>query len=103
MADKGPFLTSCIIFYLSIGAAIFQILEEPNWESATENYKVEKERILKDYPCLGNEGLERILQVRSHLRTLIQRARLNFAEQNVSSRNLAEIVHLTAESSHQLS
>lgn len=63
MADKGPFLTSCIIFYLSIGAAIFQILEEPNWKSARDKYILQKENILKSYPCLDIEDLENILKV----------------------------------------
>ncbi|KAM4579788.1 potassium channel subfamily K member 5-like [Odontesthes bonariensis] len=63
MADKGPFLTSCIIFYLSIGAAVFQILEEPNWVSAKDRYIQQKETILKTYPCLTKENLEDILKV----------------------------------------
>lgn len=63
MADKGPFLTSCIIFYLSIGAAIFQILEEPNWLSAKDNYLLQKENILKSHDCLTTEDLDHILQV----------------------------------------
>lgn len=63
MADKGPFLTSCIIFYLSIGAAIFQILEEPNWKSAREEYILQKERILRNYGCLTKESLDEIIQV----------------------------------------
>lgn len=57
-------MTSCIIFYLSIGAAIFQILEEPNWKSARDKYKLKKESILRSYPCLTKEGLEEILEVR---------------------------------------
>ncbi|KAM8734771.1 potassium channel subfamily K member 5-like [Acanthopagrus schlegelii] len=63
MADKGPFLTSCIIFYLSIGAAIFQILEEPNWKSARDKYEVDKENILEKYPCLTEAGLKEILEI----------------------------------------
>ncbi|XP_056142706.1 potassium channel subfamily K member 5-like [Lampris incognitus] len=63
MADKGPFLTSCIIFYLSIGAAIFQILEEPNWEAAKSTYTQEKHRILQKYTCLTEDDLEDILEV----------------------------------------
>lgn len=63
MADKGPFLTSCIIFYLSVGAAIFQILEEPNWKSARDKYILQKENILKSHPCLNVSDLERILEV----------------------------------------
>lgn len=63
MADKGPFLTSCIIFYLSIGAAIFQILEEPNWKSARDKYTLQKENILKSHPCLTKQDLEEILEV----------------------------------------
>ncbi|XP_068179825.1 potassium channel subfamily K member 5-like [Antennarius striatus] len=63
MADKGPFLTSCIIFYLSIGAAIFQILEEPNWKSARDKYQLQKETILKNYPCLTKDNLEDILEI----------------------------------------
>lgn len=62
-SDKGPLLTSCIIFYLSIGAAIFQILEEPNWKSAKEQYILQKENILKNYACLTKEGLDEILEV----------------------------------------
>lgn len=63
MADSGPFLTSCIIFYLSIGAAIFQILEEPNWKSARDKYILQKENILKKYACLTKESLDEILEV----------------------------------------
>ncbi|KAJ8274962.1 hypothetical protein COCON_G00095870 [Conger conger] len=63
MVDKGPLLTSAIIFYLSIGAAIFQILEEPNWEISVSSYTTQKEEILKTYPCLTKEDLEKILQV----------------------------------------
>lgn len=64
MAEKGPFLTSCIIFYLSIGAAIFQILEEPNWQSARDKYTLQKENIVKKYKCLTKEDLDEILEVR---------------------------------------
>ena len=42
MAEKGPILTSGIIFYLSIGAAIFQILEEPNWKTAVSDYGIKR-------------------------------------------------------------
>ncbi|KAI3360941.1 hypothetical protein L3Q82_013143 [Scortum barcoo] len=63
MADTGPLLTSCIIFYLSIGAAIFQILEEPNWKSARDEYVLQKERILKEHACLTKESLDRILEI----------------------------------------
>ncbi|XP_019949013.1 potassium channel subfamily K member 5b [Paralichthys olivaceus] len=63
MADKGPFLTSCIIFYLSIGAAIFQILEEPNWISAKDRYILQKEDVLKKYTCLTKEALDEILEI----------------------------------------
>ncbi|XP_051922293.1 potassium channel subfamily K member 5-like [Hippocampus zosterae] len=65
MADQGPLLTSCVIFYLSIGAAIFQILEEPNWELARSKYVLQKEKILEKYPCLRKEDLEEILGVAS--------------------------------------
>ncbi|XP_042356082.1 potassium channel subfamily K member 5a [Plectropomus leopardus] len=63
MVDKGPLLTSAIIFYLSIGAAIFQVLEEPNWKEAAKNYTTQKNKILKDYPCLSDRDLEKILEV----------------------------------------
>ncbi|XP_061824486.1 potassium channel subfamily K member 5a [Nerophis lumbriciformis] len=63
MVDKGPLLTSAIIFYLSIGAAIFQVLEEPNWKLAAKHYKQQKEKILKDYPCLTKDDLDKILQI----------------------------------------
>lgn len=63
MVDKGPLLTSAVIFYLSIGAAIFQVLEEPNWNLAVAQYTDQKERILKDYPCLTKADLDRILEV----------------------------------------
>lgn len=63
MADKGPILTSIIIFYLSIGAAIFQILEEPNWKSAFEDYKTQMADILKKYPCLEKADLDEITEV----------------------------------------
>lgn len=66
MADKGPFLTSCIIFYLSIGAAIFQILEEPNWEAARDRYTLQKENILKKHEYLTPEDLDKILEVWIH-------------------------------------
>lgn len=64
MADKGPFLTSCIIFYLSIGAAIFQIIEEPNWKAAKDRYIQQKENILKNNP-ITKETLDEILQIAS--------------------------------------
>ncbi|KAJ8341012.1 hypothetical protein SKAU_G00333030 [Synaphobranchus kaupii] len=63
MVDKGPLLTSAIIFYLSIGAAIFQVLEEPNWKRAVKNYTDEKDQILQKYPCLTREDLDKILEV----------------------------------------
>lgn len=63
MVDKGPLLTSAIIFYLSIGAAIFQVLEEPNWKLAVKQYTTQKEKILKDYPCLTKDDLDKILEV----------------------------------------
>ncbi|XP_053238907.1 potassium channel subfamily K member 5 [Podarcis raffonei] len=63
MVDRGPLLTSAIIFYLSIGAAIFEVLEQPYWKQATKSYKDKKTQLLKDFPCLGQEGLDKILQV----------------------------------------
>nr|XP_057947293.1 potassium channel subfamily K member 5a [Doryrhamphus excisus] len=66
MVDKGPLLTSAVIFYLSIGAAIFQVLEEPNWKLAAKQYKLQKEKILKDYPCLTKDDLDKILQIVSN-------------------------------------
>ncbi|XP_037310732.1 potassium channel subfamily K member 5-like [Pungitius pungitius] len=65
MAEKGPFLTSCIIFYLSIGAAIFQILEEPNWKSAREEFTLKKQEILRKHSCLTEESLAEILEIAS--------------------------------------
>ncbi|KAF7654727.1 hypothetical protein LDENG_00065770 [Lucifuga dentata] len=62
MVDKGPLLTSAIIFYLSIGAAIFQVLEEPNWKLAAKKYSTQKDKILEDYPCLTKDDLDRILE-----------------------------------------
>ncbi|XP_015257392.1 PREDICTED: potassium channel subfamily K member 5-like [Cyprinodon variegatus] len=64
MADKGPFLTSCIIFYLSIGAAIFQILEEPNWEAARDRFIQQKENLLRTNR-VTKETLEEILKIAS--------------------------------------
>lgn len=63
MVDKGPLLTSAIIFYLSIGAAIFQVLEEPNWKLAANKYNTQKDKILEDYPCLTKDDLDKILEV----------------------------------------
>ncbi|XP_078133865.1 potassium channel subfamily K member 5-like [Sander vitreus] len=62
MVDKGPLLTSAIIFYLSIGAAIFQVLEEPNWKLAAMQYNAQKDKILEDYPCLTKDDLDKILE-----------------------------------------
>lgn len=61
--DRGPLLTSAIIFYLAIGAAIFEVLEEPHWKEAKKNYYTQKLHLLKEFPCLGQEGLDKILQV----------------------------------------
>ncbi|XP_069743861.1 potassium channel subfamily K member 5a [Narcine bancroftii] len=61
MVDRGPLLTSGIIFYLSIGAAIFQVLEEPNWTAAVDRYKMKKSQILEEHPCLTQAALEKIL------------------------------------------
>uniref|UniRef100_A0A8C4F230 Potassium channel domain-containing protein n=1 Tax=Dicentrarchus labrax TaxID=13489 RepID=A0A8C4F230_DICLA len=40
-----------------------QILEEPNWKSARDKYKLQKENIVKNYPCLTKEGLDEILEI----------------------------------------
>ncbi|XP_008430665.1 potassium channel subfamily K member 5-like [Poecilia reticulata] len=64
MADTGPFLTSCIIFYLSIGAAIFQIFEEPNWKEARDKYIEQKENILRS-SNVTKETLDEILKIAS--------------------------------------
>lgn len=66
MVDKGPLLTSAIIFYLSIGAAIFQVLEEPNWKQHAQKYSIQKKQLLKDYPCLKEGDLDHILEVWTH-------------------------------------
>lgn len=62
-SDKGPILTSVIIFYLSIGAAIFQILEEPSLISAQDDYNNDTDHLLKKYPCLKRGDLDDIIQV----------------------------------------
>ncbi|MEE6473560.1 hypothetical protein FKM82_010081 [Ascaphus truei] len=62
MVDRGPLLTSAIIFYLAIGAAIFQVLEEPNWKRASELYRFNKEQILKKHTCLSQRDLDEILE-----------------------------------------
>lgn len=63
MVDRGPLLTSAIIFYLSIGAAIFEVLEHPHLQNAAEGYKQKKSELLKEFPCLSQEGLDKILRV----------------------------------------
>ncbi|XP_037375540.1 potassium channel subfamily K member 5 [Talpa occidentalis] len=63
MVDRGPLLTSAIIFYLAIGAAIFEVLEEPHWKEAKNNYYTQRTHLLKEFPCLGQEGLDKILEV----------------------------------------
>lgn len=62
MADKGSFLTSVVIFYLSIGATVFHLLEEPNWRTAVQQYQQDKDRILQRHPCLTKDDLETIIQ-----------------------------------------
>ncbi|KAK7904497.1 hypothetical protein WMY93_017104 [Mugilogobius chulae] len=42
--------------------AIFQVLEEPNWKRAAREYSIQKDKILKDYPCLTRDDLNRILE-----------------------------------------
>ncbi|NP_001088981.1 potassium channel, two pore domain subfamily K, member 5 S homeolog [Xenopus laevis] len=66
MVDRGPILTSAVIFYLSIGAAIFQVLEEPNWKAATQLYKENKGKILAKHSCLSPRDLEEILETVSN-------------------------------------
>ncbi|XP_016086148.1 potassium channel subfamily K member 5-like [Sinocyclocheilus grahami] len=63
MADKGPILTSVIIFYLSIGAAIFQIFEEPHLKAALDDYKNRTAELLMKYPCLNKDDLDQIIEV----------------------------------------
>ncbi|KAG8512004.1 Potassium channel subfamily K member 5 [Galemys pyrenaicus] len=63
MVDRGPLLTSAIIFYLAIGAAIFEVLEEPHWKEAKTNYYTQRTHLLKEFPCLGQEGLDKILEI----------------------------------------
>ncbi|KAM9315660.1 potassium channel subfamily K member 5 [Gastrophryne carolinensis] len=62
MVDRGPLLTSAIIFYLSIGAAIFQVLEEPNWKKVTQDFKQSKEELLRRHHCLSAQELDDILE-----------------------------------------
>ncbi|CAH2256250.1 potassium channel subfamily K member 5 [Pelobates cultripes] len=66
MVDRGPLLASAIIFYLSIGAAIFQVLEEPNWKKATKDYDNYKIQILRKHKCLSKQDLDDILEVVSN-------------------------------------
>ncbi|XP_053315535.1 potassium channel subfamily K member 5 [Spea bombifrons] len=66
MVDRGPLLTSAIIFYLSIGAAIFQVLEEPNWKQATKSYEDYRGKILAKHKCLTPKDLEDILETVSN-------------------------------------
>lgn len=68
--DRGPLLTSAIIFYLAIGAAIFEVLEEPHWKESKTNYYTQKVHLLKEFPCLGQDGLDKILQVSRRLGVL---------------------------------
>ncbi|XP_026996004.2 potassium channel subfamily K member 5b [Tachysurus fulvidraco] len=63
MADKGSLLTSVIIFYLSIGATVFHLLEEPNWRNAVQKYQEDKEQILRTHPCLTKEQLDTIIEM----------------------------------------
>ncbi len=63
MEDKGSLLTSVIIFYLSIGAAIFQILEEPHLKAALDDYKNHTDHLLQKYPCLEKDDLDLIIEV----------------------------------------
>lgn len=67
MVDRGPLLTSAIIFYLAIGAAIFEVLEEPHWKEVKEKYYSQRLHLLKEFPCLGQDGLNKILEVSLHL------------------------------------
>ncbi|KAB5540191.1 hypothetical protein PHYPO_G00099040 [Pangasianodon hypophthalmus] len=62
MADKGSLLTSVIIFYLSIGATVFHLLEEPNWRTAVQKYQQDKARILQTHPCLTKDDLDTIIE-----------------------------------------
>ncbi|GAA6085531.1 potassium channel subfamily K member 5b [Tachysurus ichikawai] len=62
MADKGSLLTSVIIFYLSIGATVFHLLEEPNWRNAVQKYQEDKEQILRTHTCLTKEQLDTIIE-----------------------------------------
>ncbi|CAN2387539.1 Potassium channel subfamily K member [Pristimantis euphronides] len=66
MVDRGPLLTSAIIFYLSIGAAIFHVLEEPNWKQATKEFDESKTKILGKFHCLSVKDLEEILETVSN-------------------------------------
>ncbi|XP_043075202.1 potassium channel subfamily K member 5b isoform X2 [Puntigrus tetrazona] len=63
MADKGSLLTAIIIFYLSIGAAIFQILEEPHLNTAVDDYKNRTDELLLKYPCLKKGDLDLIIEI----------------------------------------
>ncbi|TUA53252.1 Potassium channel subfamily K member 5 [Bagarius yarrelli] len=72
MADKGSFLTSLryIFLYLSVGAAVFHLLEEPNWRNAVQKYNQEKEKILQTHPCLSKEQLDTIIESEPELSVL---------------------------------
>lgn len=84
MVDRGPLLTSAIIFYLSIGAAIFEVLEHPHLQNAAEGYKQKKSELLKEFPCLGQEGLDKILRV-SLKKRLLSRHLFRLEQNGLSS------------------
>ncbi|KAM9435171.1 potassium channel subfamily K member 5b [Clarias gariepinus] len=62
MADKGSVLTAVILFYLTAGGTVFNLLEEPRWREAVTRYREDKERILHTHPCLTEQDLESIIQ-----------------------------------------
>lgn len=52
------------IFYLLLGATIFQLLEKQAESQSRDRFQFEKLRFLENYTCLDQQAVEQFVQVK---------------------------------------
>lgn len=59
-----PLLVLGYLFYLLLGAMVFQLLEEQAETHFRDQFQLEKLKFLQNYTCLDRKALEQFVQVR---------------------------------------
>lgn len=76
-----PLLVLGYLFYLLLGAMVFQLLEKQAETHFRDQFQLEKLKFLQNYTCLDRQALEQFVQVRgtrSHFGSCIISVRRNY-------------------------